>query len=64
LPKPIVEKLNAEINAIMKTPEFIEKIESQGGTIYGGTGESFATYIRTDTAKWDKLIKTANIKPD
>jgi tripartite-type tricarboxylate transporter receptor subunit TctC len=64
LPKPIVDKLNAEINAIMKTPEFIEKIESQGGTIYGGTGESFATYIRTDTAKWDKLIKTANIKPD
>jgi tripartite-type tricarboxylate transporter receptor subunit TctC len=64
LPKSVVDKLNGEINAIMKTPEFIEKIESQGGTIFGGTGESFATYIRTDTAKWDKLIKTANIKPD
>jgi tripartite-type tricarboxylate transporter receptor subunit TctC len=62
LPKPIVDKLSAEINAIMKTPEFAEKIASQGGTIYGGTPESFAAYIRTDTAKWDKLVKSANIK--
>jgi tripartite-type tricarboxylate transporter receptor subunit TctC len=64
LPKPIVDKLNGEINAIMKTPEFVEKIESQGGTIFGGSPASFVEYIRTDTVKWDKLIKTANIKPD
>ena len=63
-PKPIVDKLNAEINAMMKTPEFIEKIESQGGTIYGGTPENFASYIRGDVAKWDKLVKAANIKLD
>lgn len=62
LPKPIVDKLNAEINAIMKTPEFAERIASQGGDVYGGTPEAFATYIRTDTAKWDKLVKGANIK--
>ena len=62
MPKPIVDKLNTEINAIMKTPEFAEKIASQGGTIHGGSAETFAAYIRSDTAKWDKLVKSANIK--
>ena len=62
LPKPIVDKLNSEINAIMKTPEFTEKIESQGGVVIGGSTEQFATYIRNDVPKWDKLVKAANIK--
>ena len=64
LPKAIVDRLNAEINAIIKSPDVVEKIESQGGTIYGGTPDSFAAYIKTDTAKWDKLVKAANIKLD
>ena len=64
MPKPIVDKLNTEINAIMKTPEFLEKVQSQGGTVHGGTAESLAAYIKTDSAKWDKLVKSANIKID
>ena len=64
MPKTIVDKLNAEINAIIKLPDVVEKIESQGGTIYGGTPAAFASYIETDTAKWDKLVKAANIKPE
>ena len=62
LPKPIADKLNTEINAIMKTPEFAEKIASQGGDVYGGSPDVFAVYIRTDTVKWDQLVKGANIK--
>jgi tripartite-type tricarboxylate transporter receptor subunit TctC len=61
-PKPIVDRLNAEINAIMKAPDFAEKIASQGGTVLGGSPESFASYIRADAAKWDTLVKSANIK--
>ena len=64
LPKPIVEKLNAEINAIIKQPDVVEKIESQGGTIYRRHAAEFADYIRTDSAKWDKLVKSAGIKLD
>jgi len=64
MPKPVVDKLNAEINAIMKTPEFAEKVASQGGLVYGGSPEDFAAYIRNDVPKWDKLVKAANIKLD
>jgi tripartite-type tricarboxylate transporter receptor subunit TctC len=64
MPKPIVDKLNSEINAIMKTPDFVEKIQSQGGVVIGGTPEQLAAYIRADAPKWDKLVKAANIKLD
>jgi tripartite-type tricarboxylate transporter receptor subunit TctC len=64
MPKPIVDKLNSEINAIMKSPEFAEKVQSQGGLVIGGTPEEFAAYIKSDVPKWDKLVKAANIKLD
>ena len=62
--KPIVDKLNTEINAILKMPDVAEKVASQGGLIIGGTPEQFAAYIKSDVPKWDKLVKAANIKLD
>jgi tripartite-type tricarboxylate transporter receptor subunit TctC len=64
MPKPIVDKLNTEINAILKSPDVAEKVASQGGLVIGGTPEEFAAYIRNDVPKWDKLVKAANIKLD
>ena len=64
MPKPIVDKLNTEINAILKMPDVAEKVASQGGLVIGGTPEEFAAYIRNDVPKWDKLVKAANIKLD
>ena len=64
LPKPITERLNKEINALLKSPDVTEKINSQGGEIIGGSTEEFAAFLKTDTARWAKLIKDANIKPE
>jgi tripartite-type tricarboxylate transporter receptor subunit TctC len=64
MPKPIVDKLNTEIDAIMKTPEFADKVASQGGLVIGGSPDAFAAYIRNDVPKWDKLVKAANVKLD
>ena len=64
MPKPIVDKLNTEINAILKSPDVAEKVASQGGLVIGGTPDEFATYIRNDVPKWDKLVKAAHIKLD
>ena len=62
--EPGFEERGVDFQKRFKQPDVVEKIESQGGTIYGGTPDSFAAYIRTDTVKWDKLIKSANIKLD
>lgn len=62
LPKDIVAKLNAEIGAILQSPEVVERIRSQDGKILGGSAQEFATFIKEDTLRWAKLIKDANVR--
>jgi tripartite-type tricarboxylate transporter receptor subunit TctC len=61
LPKDLVDKLNTEVNAILKQPDVAEKIASQGGDIIGGTPAQFTTFLKADAEKWAKLIKDAGI---
>ena len=60
-PKAIVAKLNAEINAALKLPDVRAKLESVGIEIQGGTPEDYATLIKSDLAKWGKVVKDAGI---
>ena len=64
LPRSIVQRLNTEVNAILKQPEIAEKIASQGGEIIGGSAEEFTSFLPKDTAAWDRLVKEANIRVD
>lgn len=63
-PKAIVIKLNAEINAILKLPEVKAKLEAAGIDIQGGTPQEYAALIKSDLAKWSKVIKEAGILPE
>ena len=60
-PKAIVAKLNAEINAALKLPEVRAKLEAAGIDIQGGTPQEYAALIKSDLAKWGKVIKAAGI---
>jgi tripartite-type tricarboxylate transporter receptor subunit TctC len=60
-PKAIVTKLNAEINAVLKLPDVRAKLEAAGIEIQGGTSQEYAALIKSDLAKWGKLIKAAGI---
>jgi tripartite-type tricarboxylate transporter receptor subunit TctC len=61
-PKEIVETLAAEIAGIQRTAEFKEKLAAQGVEAYILGPEPFAATIRSDMAKYAKIIKAANIK--
>lgn len=61
-PKAIIEKLSAEIGKILTTPDFREKLISQGVDPFTSTPDQFAALMKADTAKYAKVIKTANIK--
>lgn len=63
-PKAIVDKLNAEINAALKLPDVRTKLEAAGIEVQGGTPQDYAALIKSDLAKWAKVIKAANIQPD
>lgn len=64
LPSDITARLNKEINDILKMPDVVEKIASQGGEIIGGSTEQFASFLRADVAKWAKLAKETSIVAD
>jgi tripartite-type tricarboxylate transporter receptor subunit TctC len=61
-PKPIVEKLSAEIRAYMQQPETVQKMAELGATAVAVDSEPFKAYIAAETARWKKVIEAANIK--
>jgi tripartite-type tricarboxylate transporter receptor subunit TctC len=63
-PGQVIERLNAELNRALKLPDVREKYAADGIDPGGGTPQEFGMLIRTDIAKWARVIKTAGIKPE
>ena len=61
-PRPIVVKLNVEVNRILKLPDFRERLAKVGAETAGGTPEEFQAYLAAETEKWARVAKTANIR--
>jgi tripartite-type tricarboxylate transporter receptor subunit TctC len=62
-PKPIVDKLNAEINRMLTQAEVREAWAKQGAVPLVMTPAEFETYLRGDIEKWAGVIQKAGIKP-
>jgi tripartite-type tricarboxylate transporter receptor subunit TctC len=63
-PRPIIDKLNAEINAAFKLPDVRAKLEQAGIAIQGGTPAQYAARMKADLAKWGKVVQDAGLKPE
>jgi tripartite-type tricarboxylate transporter receptor subunit TctC len=61
-PKPIVEKLNAEINKVLSRPDIQEAWAKQGAVPMIMTPAEFDTYLREDIEKWAKVVKASGAK--
>jgi len=60
----IVRKLNSELNAILKMDDVKRRFEDQGVEPVGGDPTRFGDHVRTEIAKWAKVVKDADIKPE
>jgi len=60
--KPIVNKLSAAIAEALKDPEVVKRLASDGSTPVGSSPEQFNAHIRSEIAKWKKLVKEANLQ--
>ncbi len=60
-PTAIIARLNAEINAALKLPDVRAKLEGAGIEIQGGSPQDYARLIKSDLAKWGKVVKEAGI---
>jgi len=63
-PSEIVARLNTEVARSLKEPDARERLYTIGAEPMGGSPEEFDQYIRSEMAKWGKVIKTAGIKVD
>jgi len=61
-PRPIIEKLNGAVNKFLREPDLKTNFEAQGMAPSGGTPEQFDKRIRSDYARWVKVVQEANIK--
>jgi tripartite-type tricarboxylate transporter receptor subunit TctC len=63
-PRPVLEKLNAEVNRIINTPDVKQSWAKQGAVPMGMSMEEFGKFLREDIAKWAKLVKDTGMKVD
>jgi tripartite-type tricarboxylate transporter receptor subunit TctC len=63
-PASIVQRLNAEFAALLKTPDIMQAFETQAFEAAGGTPEDLGKFLRTEIARWAPIIKAAGIRGD
>jgi len=63
-PRPILEKLNVEINKVVSAPEVKQAWAKQGAVPMGMAIEQFDKFLREDIVKWAKVVKLSGAKVD
>jgi tripartite-type tricarboxylate transporter receptor subunit TctC len=63
-PAAVVQKINAEVGAILKQPEIVQKMNGYGFDLVGGTPADFAALIASEAARWTPVVKALGIKVD
>jgi tripartite-type tricarboxylate transporter receptor subunit TctC len=62
LPKPIVAKLEQDIIDALRAPDVRERLAAQLVEPIGTTSEQFGVIMKAEVAKWEKIIKAANLR--
>jgi tripartite-type tricarboxylate transporter receptor subunit TctC len=63
-PRPIVERLNREIVAVLAVPEVRERLIGMGATPMASTPEELDAVIKSESAKWKKVIEISGAKAE
>ena len=63
-PKPIVEKLNTDLSAVLSDPEVRERLSVLGINATPGSAEKFGDEIKRDLARYGAVVKAAGIKAE
>jgi tripartite-type tricarboxylate transporter receptor subunit TctC len=63
-PRPIVVRLNAEIDAILKQPDVAQKMNAAGFQLVGGAPEDLSALIKSETERWTPVIRRLGLKID
>lgn len=62
-PQPIIDKLNAEFNAALKSPDVVARLKTQGVKAVGGSPKHFADFVEAENKRWGAMAKQVNFLP-
>jgi len=63
-PNAAIARLHGDTVKILAVPEFRERLAAQGFEPVGSSPEEFSSYIKSEIAKWGKVIRDAGIRPE
>ena len=63
-PRPLLQRLNREFNAVLQMPEVRQRMENSGLQITGGATEEFAAVLKRDYDKYGAALRAAGVKPE
>jgi tripartite-type tricarboxylate transporter receptor subunit TctC len=62
-PQPVVERLNTEVTAVLKSPEMQKQLHDLGAEPELGSPAQYATFTKAEAAKWAQTVKGAGLAP-
>ena len=63
-PKNIVTRVNTALKQALQSPDLVKLLNSRGADAVGGTPDSFSRVVKTDYAKWAKIVKESGARVD
>jgi tripartite-type tricarboxylate transporter receptor subunit TctC len=63
-PRPIINKIAADLGKAFNTPEAKERVASLGAEVHTMTPDAYATWLNGEWTKWSKIARDAGIKPE
>jgi tripartite-type tricarboxylate transporter receptor subunit TctC len=63
-PQPILDKLHKELTAVLSSPEAQKQFENEGASVVQMSSAEFGSFIAKELAKWERVVKEANIKAE
>jgi tripartite-type tricarboxylate transporter receptor subunit TctC len=61
-PAAVVNKLNAAINAALKSPDVRQKLDQQGTIVLGGSVDEYKAYLKSEYDRWGQVVKQAGAR--
>src|SRR4051812_27029596 len=62
-PGELIDKLNRCLNEVLATPDVLERFQSHGAQVEPGTTDALSTRVKTELARWSKVVKLARLAP-
>lgn len=63
-PRDVINRLHADISKVVQQPDFREKIAGMGADVIGSPPDQFSAFMKSESAKWGKVIREAGIKAE